>query len=218
MNRTTVVPLCILICATACGSGDASSAMDAAAPVDANALGMDAAGPSTPTLDRDATMEGGIGSPQDGAVPPSGAPPRTEANFVSIAFVSGTRTNTSASIKVASPGLLFLADEVGEMQFELTSDEYGSVLELVLSDEFVSAIRMPNNPDCPSGPWSNEVTVVWRDIGAQSVAPGACLDPMFSDHVYKRLGARLAALKQVYFVCEDDPDAGVGSEPRTLCL
>jgi hypothetical protein len=119
---------------------------------------------------------------------------------------------------VQPPYFLVLEDAAGSQRARLLTAEYGLVVGLVLSPEFVSAIRLPNNPDCGPVPDSTAtVRANFTTVGMQSVIPGTCFFPDASNHIYARLGVVMNALLNKYVVCPDADADAAPAESRALC-
>ena len=167
--------------------------------------------------DGSVASEDGATGEADGA---GGVPRRGRADFVSIKYGYGSEPlGDWVTYTVRPPYFLELVDREGEQRSRLDAAEYALVLDLVLSPEFVEAIRQPRNPDClPVPDATGDISVTWKDIGTQTVSPGSCVFAHGSEHIYARLGVFMASLKAKYMSCEEvEPDASAPEAIRPLC-
>jgi hypothetical protein len=117
---------------------------------------------------------------------------------------------------VEAPGVLVLEDAEGKERFELTSEEYQEVLEIVLDPTFVAAIESPPlaMEMCrPIADGGFTTIVVWVDLGTQATPSwGQCTDP---EHPFERLVSLFVELLKKYYEC---PRVDLGTvQVRELC-
>jgi hypothetical protein len=117
-------------------------------------------------------------------------------------FVSVTIEGVGSQSSVQAPGILVLEDLEGQERFELTTEEYGQVLDVVLDPEFVEAIANPSLvlKECHTISDGGYIMhVVWADIGTQATPWGPCMD---ANHPYQRLLSVIGELFGNHFDCQ----------------
>lgn len=144
---------------------------------------------------------------------------RDEFVRVTADFSGGFCDPTCPILKrsVEADGVLVLEDEKGMERLELSSDEYESVLAIVLDPAFLRALRDPS--DCHGEPdVGSTIEVMTKGAGLLTDSgPASCINGRTeSDHIYNRLVWLLIDLQKAHMDCsEDTPTAHTPG--RTLC-